>query len=357
MKVISVIGARPQFIKSGPVSRELRRLATELVVHTGQHYDQNMCEVFFRDLGLPKPNYNLEVGSGSHGYQTAEMLKKLEDVYLQENPDFVLVYGDTNSTIAAALAAVKLHIPVCHVEAGLRSFNRKMPEEVNRVVTDHLSDLLFCPTDAAVENLAHEGIAKGVYLVGDVMYDSLLDNLQVAKSHSPILNQLDLKPHSYVLATVHRAENTDDTDRLTGILDAFSELGNSGLRIVFPVHPRTKKRIFEIQRGENNNFQLLDPVSYLDMLCLESQSSVILTDSGGVQKEAFWLRVPCVTLRHETEWIETVATQWNVLVGTDSRAIVNAVQNVKPGNPNNWPWQKGEASRMIAEILAKGLNG
>jgi len=353
MKVVSVIGARPQFIKSGPISRELRKIATEIIAHTGQHYDENMSDVFFRDLGLPIPNYKLAVGSGSHGYQTGEMLKKLEEVYVLESPDYVLVYGDTNSTIAAALAAVKLKMPVAHVEAGLRSFNRNMPEEINRIVTDHISTLLFCPTDGAIKNLAQEGIGKGVHLVGDVMYDSLLNNLQIAKSKSLILGELDVQPQGYILATVHRAENTDNPEMLANILNAFSELGRSGQKIIFPAHPRTGKKILDLGQKNIPNLQIVAPISYLDMVCLESQASMILTDSGGVQKEAFWLGVPCITLRRETEWVETVETLWNVLVGTEPRNIVNAVQECKPGSPTNWPWQKGEASKKIVEILTQ----
>jgi UDP-N-acetylglucosamine 2-epimerase len=351
MKVVSVVGARPQFIKCAPVSCELRQVADEVLVHTGQHYDDCMSGIFFRELGLPEPQYHLAVGSGSHGNQTAEMLKKLEEVLLKETPDVVLVYGDTNSTLAGALAAAKLHIPVAHVEAGLRSYNRKMPEEVNRVLTDHLSALLLCPTETAVENLRREALVSGVHLIGDVMYDALLDSVEIAKRTSMILKRLGLKPQQFILATVHRAENTDEPQRLKGIVKAFDGLARAGHKIVFPVHPRTQKLLksysFELCEGVVR----IDPVSYLDMVLLESTARVILTDSGGIQKEAYWLKVPCVTLRDETEWKETVKSGWNRLVGTDPRGIFQAVQEVNVGSEISSPWKKGEASRNVARLV------
>jgi UDP-GlcNAc3NAcA epimerase len=355
MKIVSIIGARPQFIKCAPVSRALRQVATEVVVHTGQHYDANMCEVFFRDLELPIPDYNLEVGSGSHAHQTGEMLKRVEEVLLAEHPDYVLVYGDTNSTLAGALAAVKLQIPVAHVEAGLRSFNRQMPEEINRVVTDHLASLLFCPTETAVKNLSQEGITAGVALVGDVMYDALWDNLQTAEKKSTILSHLQLQPQGYILATVHRAENTDRSEKLANILQVLTALAAAGQTVVFPTHPRTYKKIVELSWAGCPNLRLIDPVSYIDMLRLESAATVILTDSGGVQKEACWVQVPCVTLREETEWVETVRMGWNVLVGTAVEQVLEAVHTAKPGADIAWPWKKGEASRTVASILQRSL--
>ncbi len=357
MKIVSIIGARPQFIKCGPVSRELRKFSTEILVHTGQHYDANMSDVFFRDLNIPKPDYNLEVGSASHAQQTAEMLKKIEAVILKEQPEYVVVYGDTNSTLAGAMVAAKLHVKVVHIEAGLRSFNRQMPEEINRIVTDHLSSFLFCPTQTAVQHLHQEGVKEGVSLVGDVMYDALFENLDVAQQTSTILKQLGLKSKEYMLATMHRAENTDDPQNLKSIIQAFLDLATAGHRIVFPAHPRTRKYVSNLGETWPSNILTIDPVSYIDMLRLESEAHAILTDSGGVQKEAYWLRVPCVTFRAETEWIETVQSGWNSLVGTQTDKIVKAAQEAKAGDSSHWPWSKGEASKMMAAILKNDGNG
>ena len=351
MKIVSIIGARPQFIKCGPVSRELRKFATEILVHTGQHYDANMSDVFFRDLNIPKPDYNLEVGSASHAQQTAEMLKKIEEVILREQPEYVVVYGDTNSTLAGAMVAAKLHIKVVHIEAGLRSFNRRMPEEINRIVTDHLSSFLFCPTKTAVKYLHQEGVKEGVFLVGDVMYDALFEHLDVAQRTSTILKQLGLKSKEFLLATMHRAENTDNPQNLKNIIQAFLNLANAGHKIVFPAHPRTRKYLSNFGETWPSNILTIEPVSYIDMLLLESEARTILTDSGGVQKEAHWLGVPCVTFREETEWIETVQSGWNSLVGTHTDSIVKAAQEAKPGDSSRWPWRKGEASEMMAKIL------
>jgi UDP-N-acetylglucosamine 2-epimerase len=317
MKVVDVVGARPQFIKLAPILKAVERHnpqypdrpIQEILVHTEQHYDYEMSQVFFDELGLKVPDYHLGVGSGSYGYQTGEMLKRIEEVLLKEKPDLAMVYGDTNTTLAGALAAAKLHIPVAHVEAGLRSFNKKMPEEINRVLTDHLSDLLFCPTQAAVENLRREGIEKGVHLVGDVMYDAVLLYLDLAERKSEIMERLGLKPKSYALATVHRAENTDQPERLRAIFEGLERVAEEGLSVILPLHPRTRKRLNTLGIHPKE-VQVLDPVSFLDMLVLEKNARVILTDSGGVQKEAFFFRVPCVTLREETEWVETVGTGW-----------------------------------------------
>ena len=320
MKVLSVVGARPQFIKAAPVGRALWAAGhTDVLVHTGQHYDENMSAIFFRELAIPEPDYNLEVGSGPHGQQTGEMLIRLEEVMEQERPDRVLVYGDTNSTSAGALAAVKSHIPVAHVEAGLRSSNRAMPEEHNRVLTDHCADLLFCPTQTAVDNLAREGITRGVHLVGDVMYDAVLQFGELARQRSTILHDLGLKPKGYLLATVHRPYNTDDYVRLQSILETFIEIGEP---VIFPVHPRTRKRIAGLAgtlnlRAGAGDLRLIEPVGYLDMLMLEQNARLILTDSGGVQKEAYFFAVPCVTLRPETEWVETVKAGWNLVADAD----------------------------------------
>ena len=353
MRVTTVVGARPQFIKMAPVSRELRKHLEEIVIHTGQHYDYEMNRVFFEQLEIPEPDYYLGVGSGSHGYQTGEMLKKIEEVLVREEPDIVLVYGDTNSTLAGALAAVKLHIKVAHVEAGLRSFDKRMPEEVNRVLTDHVSDYLFAPTETAVKNLHNEGIDDGVYLTGDVMYDALLHNIRIARKESRILTKLGLTPGEYLLATVHRAENTDSRERLESIIEAFIE---SDELIVFPVHPRTRKYleayglIDEVEKA--GNVLMIPPVGYLDMLALEENARKILTDSGGVQKEAYFLKVPCITLRERTEWVETVEDGWNILVGADREKILRAIREFEPrGDTYTYRFGDGKASERIAKAL------
>lgn len=327
MKIVTIVGARPQFIKCAPVSRALRAEHTEVLVHTGQHYDANMSDVFFTELAIPAPDYHLGIGSGPQGEQTGRMLAAIEKVLLREEPDMVLVYGDTNSTLAGALAAVKLHIPVAHVEAGLRSFDRSMPEEINRVVTDHVSDLLFCPTQTAVDNLAAEGITTGVHLTGDVMVDALLYNTGIAEESSTVLEDLGLVGGEYSVATVHRASNTDTEENLRSIVEAFGEIDGP---IVFPAHPRTVKYLKEYGLYDHlpENIRLTEPLAYLDMLHLMRHARMILTDSGGVQKEAYILKVPCVTLRENTEWVETLVDGWNVLVGADRERIVDVVQAV-----------------------------
>lgn len=313
-KIVTVVGARPQFIKAAPVSRVLRQVAREVLVNTGQHYDYNMAGIFFDELDIPRPDYDLGVGSGSHGWQTGTMLAKVEEVLLNERPDGVLVYGDTNSTLAGALAAAKLHIPVFHVEAGLRSFNRRMPEEINRVLTDHLSAVLFPPTDTAVKNLAREGIIRHVYQVGDVMYDAVLYNLRVAKAKYR-LEDFGLEEKDYFLATIHRAENTNDKVRLRKTFEALASLD---VLVYLPLHPRTEKKLEEyglINYVKSvDNIWLRPPVSYLEMLFLEFHAKGIITDSGGVQKEAYFMKVPCYTMREETEWVETVEAGWNRLI-------------------------------------------
>ena len=378
MKLVTIIGARPQFIKAAMVSRAIReynsQLTThdsqidEVIVHTGQHYDYKMSQVFFDQLEMPKPHYHLDIGSSTHGDQTGRMLTAIEKVLIDEKPDAVLVYGDTNSTMAGSLAAAKLHIPVGHVEGGMRSFNRRMPEEINRVLTDHVAKWHFCATETAVKNLKHEGITEGFHLVGDVMHDAILSYKDIAADKSDILQRLGLlgchseaQPknpdgnpsrltthHSpltkYVLATVHRAENTDDPDRLRNIFEALAEISKD-MPVVLPLHPRTRKAIENIsvkgQRLKVNgsseepltlnrspltgSVKIIDPVPYLDMLQLEAHASIILTDSGGMQKEAFWLGVPCVTMRDETEWVETVESGRNKVVGAGSASIVRAV--------------------------------
>ncbi len=352
MKIVSVVGARPQFVKCAPVSRELRRRHDEVLVHTGQHYDHGMSEVFFEELAIPKPDYNLAIGSASQGRQTGAMLAAIEDVLLAEEPDLVLVYGDTNSTLAGSLAAAKLHIPVAHVEAGLRSYDRSMPEEVNRVVSDHVADLLFCPTETAVANLAAEGVTGGVHLVGDVMLDALLFNRTIAEERSQILATLDLAAGEYLVATVHRQSNTDDPRALARLVDAFTVLAEP---LVLPLHPRTAKYLKEYDLYDRlaaaPHIRLIEPLGYLDMLRLLAGARLVLTDSGGVQKEAYMLEVPCVTLRENTEWVETVEDGWNVLVGTDTVAITDAVSGFAPSGKQRAVFGDGDASRRVAEII------
>ena len=356
MRVLTAVGARPQFIKAAPVSRVLRQQHTEFLVHTGQHYDYEMSQIFFEEMDIPTPDVYLGIGSGSHGQQTGLMLMRLEEVMLDRQPDWVLVYGDTNSTLAAALAAVKLHIPVAHVEAGLRSFNRIMPEEHNRVLTDHCSDLLFCPTRTATKNLRQEGIARGIHLVGDTMFDAALQFVDIARGRSKILQDLGLKPKEYLLATVHRPYNTDVPANLGSILSAFREIGE---RIVFPIHPRTRQRITEYGLNDllakSPNVQVIEPVGYLHMLLLEQNARLILTDSGGMQKEAYFFEVPCVTLRPETEWVETVTAGWNVAVGADKQQIIAAVTRGANHDRNHdrqtGLFGNGQASQQIVRIL------
>jgi len=353
MKVATVVGARPQFIKMVPVSRELRKYFDEIVIHTGQHYDYEMSRIFFEELKIPEPDYNLGVGSGSHGYQTGEMMKRIEKVLIKEKPNLVLVYGDTNSTLAGALAAAKLHIKVAHIEAGLRSFDRKMPEEINRVLTDHISDYLFAPTETAVKNLYKEGIRNGVYLTGDVMYDALLSNIKVAQNKLRILRDLGLKPKKYLVATVHRAENTDNKRNLKSIIEAFIE---SDELIVFPAHPRTLEylKVYNLLKEikEAENILLIKPVGYLEMLILEKNARKIITDSGGIQKEAYFLKVPCITLREKTEWVETVEDGWNILVGANKEKIIRAIKDFEPKEKTyTYKFGSGKASKNIVKIL------
>jgi len=350
MKILSVIGARPQFIKCAPVSRILRKRHEEIFVHTGQHYDPEMSDVFFEELDIPKPDYNLGIGSGTQGEQTGKMLIEIEKVLLNEKPDLVLVYGDTNSTLAGALAASKLHIKVTHVEAGLRSFDKIMPEEINRVVTDQISNILFCPTDTAVMNLKNEGITEGVYNVGDVMVDALKYNQKIAEDKSTILQDLSLNPKEFLLATVHRASNTDNKENLSSIVKAFSD---SEETIVFPVHPRTRKYLKEYNLWEKilKSTKVIPPVGYLDMLKLESNARRILTDSGGVQKEAYMLGIPCTTLRDNTEWVETVEEGWNILVGADYEKIKKSIREFKVPGKSRKIFGDGKAAEKIDELL------
>ena len=349
MRFLTVLGARPQFIKAAPLSVALRRRFTEISVHTGQHYDHQMSAVFFEQLGIPAPDHHFGVGSGPHGAQTGAMLTRLEEVMQRERPDVVLVYGDTNSTLAGALAAAKLQIPVAHVEAGLRSFNRAMPEEINRVVTDHLSTWLFAPSALAERQLAAEGVCRGVHVVGDIMLDAVLQHAERARQISPYPEAAHVSAGAFYLCTVHRAENTDHPERLRGILDGLARLDQP---VVLPLHPRTRKRLAEFGLTPQPNVRVIEPVGYLDMLQLERSASAILTDSGGVQKEAYYLEVPCVTLREETEWTETTDLGWNLLAGTEPDAILTAVERHRQGRHPHPPlYGTGDAAERIVRVF------
>jgi UDP-GlcNAc3NAcA epimerase len=352
LKIVTILGARPQFIKAAVVSSVFSEQFEEVLVHTGQHYDPNMSDVFFEELHIPKPKYHLDIGSGSHGAMTGAMLTKIEQVLETEKPDVVMVYGDTNSTLAGALAASKLLIPVIHVEAGLRSFNKAMPEEQNRILTDHISDLLFAPTQTAVKNLKLEGIVNGVHLVGDVMYDGILHFRGIARQKSTILSTLRLSEKEYILCTVHRAENTNDPERLKSIVNGLNAVRE---KIVLPLHPRTQKYLqaYEIRLAEH--IHVIDPLGYLDIVMLESAAKKIVTDSGGIQKEAFFLGVPCITLREETEWVETVENGWNVLVGADEQKIVGAIMGFNPVEERSDYFGKGNAAAEIVAIIRNTL--
>lgn len=351
LKVLTVVGARPQFIKAAPVSRVLRGKHEEFLLHTGQHYDDAMSDLFFRQLSIPAPDRNLDVGSGPHGAQTGAMLAKIETVALEYRPDWMLVYGDTNSTLAGALAASKLHVPVAHVEAGLRSYDRRMPEEVNRVVADHLSSLLLCPTDTAVSNLQREGITAGVRMVGDVMFDAFRQNLDQARRVSRVLTDLGLAPGEYQLLTMHRAENVDEAAHLQSILRGVA---GSGRPTVFPAHPRTQAAMKTAGAQVGPNIRVIDPVGYLEMLLLEDGAEAIVTDSGGVQKEAYFAGRPCITLRERTEWTETVSAGWNVLVGTDPDAIADEMRNFRPEGQRPDLFGDGHAAERVVEALSTG---
>lgn len=359
MKIVTVVGARPQFIKAAAVSRAIASESSgrlsEVLVHTGQHYDENMSGVFFDELGIPSPTHNLEISGGSHGAMTGKMLEAVEKVLLAEKPDWLLIYGDTNSTLAGALAAAKLHIPVAHVEAGLRSFNMKMPEEVNRIISDRVSSLLFCPTSAAVLNLAAEGISDNVHNVGDVMYDVALFYRNKAGENSTALSRFGLVPKDFALATCHRAENTNDPDRLRGILVGLAQVA-ARMPVVLPLHPRTRKLVADYGLGEwLNRLTVTDPLPFLDMVALEQAAALVLTDSGGVQKEAFFYEVPCITMRDETEWVETVDAGWNRLVSADADRIVQAAEEALSGRVARHaaaPYGDGHASeKIVAHLL------
>ncbi len=332
VRLMQVVGARPQFVKLAPVCRAIEAARTRgaaienLIVHTGQHYDPSMSDVFFKELDLPRADLHLGVGSGSHGQQTGRMLEKLEFAFLERRPDLVLTYGDTNSTLAATLAAAKLHLPLAHVEAGLRSFNRRMPEETNRIVADHLSELLFAPTPESMRNLANEGLGARALQVGDVMLEAIRTYTPIAQSISQVLEKLGLKKGDYLVATLHRAENTP-AERLKPLLGALGRIGTKNRPIVLPMHPRTSKSILDagLVLPERGGLRTIEPQGYLDMICLVANCRIVLTDSGGLQKEAFFLGRPCVTLREETEWVETAESGGNLIAGTDAGKIVDAV--------------------------------
>lgn len=355
-KIITVVGARPQFVKAGVLSKAIKDDFEEIIVHTGQHYDENMSKIFFEQLNIPKPKYNLGIGSGSHGKQTGEMLIKIEEVLLEEKPDFVMVYGDTNSTLAGALAASKLLIPIIHIEAGLRSYNMKMPEEQNRILTDHISTILICPTKTAVDNLAREGITKNVYNVGDVMCDSVLHYSKLAEQNINIEN-IDLKPiyekkqlKEWNLATIHRAENTESTEKLSIILDVFEKLDSM---VVFPVHPRIRKMVDELyNKNKYNNIYFVEPVDYMTMLYLTKNAKKIVTDSGGLQKECYILDVPCITVREQTEWVETLERGYNRLSKIDKDELLKNINEAKiDDNDKIFYYGKGDATIKIRNIL------
>ena len=363
MKLLTIIGARPQFIKAAPFSEEFRKNNEEILVHTGQHYDANMSDIFFDELEMPKPNYNLGVGSSSHGKQTASMLVGIEEILLKEKPDGLLVYGDTNSTLAGALAASKLHIPVFHVEAGLRSYNKLMPEEQNRILTDHISDMLLCPTQTAVDNLKKEGITVGVANTGDIMYDTVLRNIGIANekySNGLWFDEIvrenseisKISENEYYLATIHRAENTDNLEKLSNIFKAFSELDKP---VLLPLHPRTKKLIENLEVGMKNII-VIKPVGYLLMLYLTSNAYMVVTDSGGLQKEAYFLKTPCTTLRDQTEWVETLENSWNVLSQIDVNEIKAKVQRELTclQYPQPKSFGEGNAAFKICEAIVNG---
>lgn len=358
MKIMTVIGARPQFIKAAAVSRIIKKnyegRIQEILLHTGQHYDENMSKIFFEQLDISRPHINLNISGGNHGSMTGRMIIEIEKHLISEKPDMVLVYGDTNSTLAASISASKLNIPISHVEAGLRSFNMNMPEEVNRILTDRVSHQLFCPTSLSVRNLHNEGINKGVYNVGDVMYDIAIHYGDKLDSKKDYINDQD-----YILATLHRAENTDSLSRMKSIIDAFQILSKD-MHIILPLHPRTKNILKEYKLSEKlNAVEVIEPQSYLDMIALEKSAKVILTDSGGIQKEAFFYQVPCVTMRDETEWRETIESGWNVLVGADSNSIVNNVRNFYETAPrlcSKKPYGNGDASLKITDTIYREFN-
>ena len=351
MKIASIVGARPQFIKLASLSKKIRHKYREVIIHTGQHYDNNMSDQFLTDLEIPSPRYNLGIGSYSQGKQTGRMIEAIEEVLKNEKPNLAIVFGDTNSTLAGALAAAKMHVPIVHVEAGLRSFNREMPEEINRVLTDHSSDYLFAPTQTAFHNLKREGLLEKSYLTGDIMVDVLKDNINRIEKSYIILEHLNLRPKGYYLLTLHRPYNVDNKIILGKILNSLSQVNQS---IVFPIHPRTEKMIkkFKLEVGEN--IKIIEPVGYLNMIYLEKNSSKVITDSGGIQKEAYILEIPCITIRTETEWVETVKAGWNILVNPDVPNLSEIIESFIPVGNQNKIFGENVAERMV-EIISEKL--
>jgi len=351
MKIVSIVGARPQFIKHAALSKEVKKKHQDVLVHTGQHYDYSMNKIFFNELGIAEPDYNLGIGSGSHGYQTGKMLLEIENILLKEQPDLVIVYGDTNSTLAGALSAVKTHTKVAHVEAGLRSFDKSIPEEINRVLTDHCADYLFCPTKTAVDNLNQEGIVNGVYLTGDVMVDALNSYKEMAE-RSTILDELKLTNKQYILVTIHRASNTDVLENMENIVKALIELAESGETIVFPVHPRSLKMLKanDLLDSVKEKVKITEPLGYLEFLKLLNHAKKVITDSGGIQKEAYILKVPCITLMNITSWIETVSDGWNVLAGNNPQKIIELVRHFEPKRPTSNLFGLGACNKIVTII-------
>jgi UDP-GlcNAc3NAcA epimerase len=379
-KIITVIGARPQIIKAAAISRAIKNNFSdkilEVIVHTGQHYDENMSQIFFEELEIPFPNYNLNVGSGSHGEQTAKMLEGLENIYVQEKPDAVIVYGDTNSTIAAALAAVKIHIPVIHIEAGLRSFNKAMPEEINRIACDHMSTLLFTPSETGHRNLLHEGIKNDqneattidnpkIYLCGDIMYDNSLYFSAMSEQKSKILKELEITTDEFILCTIHRDTNTDDTSNLNAIFRALLRIQKtSNLKIVLPLHPRTREKLSSqldenllTEINQNKNFKIIPPTGFLDIISLEKNARLIITDSGGLQKEAFFFQKPCVILREQTEWIEIVENGNALIAGANELKIISSVETLIKKTDYTYPnlYGDGNAANFICKKITEEL--
>lgn len=359
MKIITIVGARPQFIKAAMVSRAIQAhnaksgdQIEECLLHTGQHYDEAMSHVFFQQMGIPLPTWQLNCGNGSHGVMTGRMLEEIERILLTAKPDYVLVYGDTNSTLAGALAASKLQISVAHVEAGLRSFNKAMPEEINRILTDHIASKLFCPTKCAVAHLKNEGILADVHHVGDVMYDAALAFGKIAAQSSGIMQTLGLKEKQFRLCTVHRAENTDNRERLTGIWGALEEMATAACPVILPLHPRTKACLAKFGLTPQNPYlRLIPPVSFLDMILLEKYALTILTDSGGIQKEAYFHQTPCITLRSETEWTETVTAGWNRIAGYRQDDILNCIATLPADRQVITDYGTGHAAERIIALL------
>jgi UDP-N-acetylglucosamine 2-epimerase len=352
MKLVSIVGARPQFVKLAPLSKKLRENFTEIIIHTGQHYDDAMSNAIFKDLNIPNPDYNLGIGSGGHGEQTGKMLIEIEKLLLKEKPAMVVVFGDTNSTIAGSLTSTKLHIPVIHVEAGLRSFNRQMPEEINRIATDHISDFLFAPTKTAMEHLGNEGLLKKSWLTGDIMFDTLKESLPIAIEKSQITKKLCLEGESYYLLTLHRPYNVDNPDNLRKIIYNIQNLGK---KVVFPIHPRTKKIIIDNKIEVKGNIVISEPLSYFDFLKLEYFSDKILTDSGGIQKEAYFLKKPCITFRTETEWIETIQDGWNILLDPASESNYQTIIDFVPKTQQSEVFGNNVASKM-SDIIIKEIS-